>query len=110
LRLAGVLDRLDRADHLLENSAVLHHDLGQILVHDDVAGGGVDHNGAARAVERPALERLQRLVHVDLALGCLHHVDDGRHAAVALEAALECGQTVLAGREVSIADHRSLRV
>src|SRR5205085_2328848 len=69
LCLAGILHVVDLAEHLLVELAVgaLHH-LDQVLVHDDVAGIGVDHDGAARAVEFPTLEGGHRCVAVDLAL------------------------------------------
>src|SRR5437660_8048370 len=76
LLLAGVLHSVDLADHLLEDAAVLHHGFGQVFVHHDVARDGVDHDGAARARELPALERFQGRVHLDLALERLHDVDD----------------------------------
>src|SRR5262245_57169686 len=41
LLLARVLDRVDPADDLLVDAAVLHHRLGQVLVHHDVARDGV---------------------------------------------------------------------
>src|SRR5437867_12861019 len=85
LLLAGVLDAVDLADDLLEDAAVLHDRLRQVLVHHDVAGDRVDHDGPARAVERPPLEGLQRLVGLDLALERLDHVDDGGHAVVAAD-------------------------
>src|SRR5882724_2632661 len=65
LLLAGVLDAVDLADHFLIDAAVLHHRLGQVLVHDDVTRDGVDHDGAAGAREFPALERLERRVDLD---------------------------------------------
>src|SRR5262249_54563019 len=68
LLLALVLHRVDLADGLLGDVAVLHHHLGQVLVHHDVAGDRVEGDGPARAVELPALQRLERLVGVDLAL------------------------------------------
>src|SRR5262245_58860481 len=34
LLLAGVLDPVDLPDHLLVHAAILHHRLGQLLVHD----------------------------------------------------------------------------
>src|SRR5919106_3073556 len=81
--LAGVLHPLDPADLLLPQPAVgTHHDFGEILVHDDVAGDGIDGDRPARAVEGPALERTQRLLRVDLALERLHHVHDRGHAVV----------------------------
>src|SRR5438445_11956716 len=40
LLLAGVLHPVDLADHLLEDTAVLHHGFVQILVHHDVAADG----------------------------------------------------------------------
>src|SRR6266478_8588542 len=58
LLLTSVLDSVDLADDLLEHAAVLHDRLRQILVHDDVAGDGIDHDRPARAVELPAFERL----------------------------------------------------
>src|SRR6266705_183558 len=73
LLLAGVLDPVDLADHLLEDAPVLHHRLGQVLVHDDVAGHRIDRDGTARARELPALECLQRLLHLDPALEGLDH-------------------------------------
>src|SRR2546427_9151725 len=85
LLLAGVPDPVDLADHLLVDAAVLHHRLGQVLVHDDVARDGVDHDGAARARELPALERIERRVDLDLALERLGDVDDRRHAVVAAD-------------------------
>ena len=42
-------------------AVLTHDDLGQILVHHDVAGDGIDHDRAARALERPALERASAL-------------------------------------------------
>src|SRR5215472_16317194 len=83
LLLAGVLDVVDLADHLLADAAVLHHHLGQVLVHHDVARDGVDHDGPARAAELPALEHIQRLVGVDLALERLAHLYYRCHAVVA---------------------------
>src|SRR4029453_7587052 len=59
LLLAGVLHPVDLADHLLVDAAVLHDGLGQVLVHHDVARDGVNHDGAARARQLPALERFQ---------------------------------------------------
>src|SRR4029077_7013069 len=85
LFLAGVLHGVDLANHLLEEAAVLHHRLGQILVHDDVASIGIDLDRAPRAVEFPALERGQRLVGVNLALEHLDDVDDRGHAVVAAD-------------------------
>src|SRR5262245_65647278 len=85
LLLAGVLDAVDRADHLLRDLAVLHHHLGEVLVHHDVARDGIDRDGPARAVELPALERVQRLVCLDLALERMDHVDDRGHAIVAAD-------------------------
>src|SRR5882724_3675049 len=85
LLLAGVLDPVDLADDFLVDAAVLHHRFGQVLVHDDVARDGVDHDGAARAREPPALERLERRVDLDLALERLGDVDDRRHAVVAAD-------------------------
>src|SRR2546428_3294265 len=85
LLLARVLDGLDLADRLLENAAVFHHRLGEVLVHDDVAGDGVDHDGAAGARELPAFERLERRLRLDLAFQRLAHVDDRRHAVVAAD-------------------------
>src|SRR4029450_7096030 len=83
LVLAGVLDGVDLPDRLLEDATVLHHGLREILVHHDVAGDGVDHDGSPRTVELPPLERIQRGVRLDLALEGLDHVDDGGHAVVA---------------------------
>src|SRR5262245_26469328 len=40
LLLARVLHRVDLADRLLDDAAVLHHRLGEVLVHHDVAGRG----------------------------------------------------------------------
>src|SRR5688572_13526103 len=85
LLLAGVLDRVDLADDLLEHAAVLHHRFRQVLVHDDVARGGVDRDGTARARVLPALDRLERLLDVDLPLERLDHVDDQSHAIVATD-------------------------
>src|SRR5512132_4191707 len=85
LLLARVLDAVDLADDFLEDAAILHDRLRQILVHHDVPGDGVDRDGPARAVEFPPLEGLQRLVHLDLALEGLDHVHDGRHAVVAAD-------------------------
>src|SRR5438093_13285245 len=48
LRLAGILYGFDLADHLLEQTAVLHDHFGQVLVHDDIAGFGIDQDRAAR--------------------------------------------------------------
>src|SRR5262245_58033548 len=62
LVLAGVLDAVDLPDDLLEDAAVPHDCLRQILVHHDVTSHRVDHDGTAGAVELPALQRLQRLV------------------------------------------------
>src|SRR5262245_26996962 len=62
LLLADVFDRLDLADHLLEQPAVLQRDLRQVFVHHDVAGRGIDTDRAARAFEPPPLEGLHRLV------------------------------------------------
>src|SRR5262245_64196414 len=45
LVLADVLHAVDLADRLLDDLAVLHHRLGQVLVHHDVAGEGVDRDG-----------------------------------------------------------------
>src|SRR5437867_5268688 len=75
LLLAGVLDPVDLADHLLENAPVLHHRLGQVLVHYDIAGDRIDHDGTTRAREFPTLQRLQRLLGVDLPLVHLDAVD-----------------------------------
>src|SRR5262245_23068223 len=83
LLLAGVLHPVDLADRLLDDAAVLHDRLGQVLVHHDVAGDWVDHDGTARTVEFPALECLECLVRIDRALEGLDHVDDGRHTIVA---------------------------
>src|SRR6185503_2980120 len=85
LLLARVLDAVDLADDLLEDAAVLHDRLRQVLVHDDVPGDGVDRDGPARAVELPSLEGLQRLVRLDLPPERLGHVDDGGHAVVAAD-------------------------
>src|SRR5215813_3130467 len=85
LLLARVLDPVDLADDLLVDAAVLHHRLGQVLVHHDVARDRIDHDGATRARELPALEGLQRGVHLDLALEHLRHVDDRRHAVIAAD-------------------------
>src|SRR5882762_5849038 len=85
LLLAGVLDPVDLADHLLEDAPVLHHRLGQVLVHDDISGDRIDRDGTARARELPSLQRLQRLLGVDLALERLDDVDDRRHAVVAAD-------------------------
>src|SRR5262245_56036042 len=74
LLLAGVLHAVDLADGLLDDLAVLHHRLGQVLVHHDVAGDGIDRDGPARARELPALEGVQGLVGVDLGLEGLDHV------------------------------------
>src|SRR5499427_4147530 len=49
LLLAGVLDPVDLADHLLVDTPVLHDRFGQVLVHDDVAGHRIDHDRTARA-------------------------------------------------------------
>ena len=65
LLLAHVFDRVDLADHLLEQTAVLQRDLGQIFVHHDVARLRIDHDRAARAVGLPAEERLERGVAVE---------------------------------------------
>src|SRR5262249_278243 len=54
--LAGVLDGRDLADHLLRDVPVLHHHFRQVLVHDDVPRHRVERDGAAGAVELPALE------------------------------------------------------
>src|SRR6202035_1744694 len=55
LLLALVLHLGDRAEHLEAELAVrLAVDLHGALVLDDVAGGGIDHDMAARAVGRPA--------------------------------------------------------
>src|SRR5215471_700847 len=83
LLLAGVLDAVDRADHLLRDLAVLHHDFGEVLVHHDIARDGVDRDGPAWTVELPSLERIQCLVRLDLALEHVDHVDDRGHAVVA---------------------------
>src|SRR5215831_5180760 len=85
LLLALILHRVDLADGLLGDVAVLHHDLRQVLVHHDVAGDRVDRDGPARTVELPALQGVQRLVGVDLALEGLDHVHDGRHPVVAAD-------------------------
>src|SRR6478735_2186070 len=71
LFLAGVLDVVDLAELLLVQSAVLAlHNLDQILVHDDVAGRGIDRDRAAWAVVFPGLQRVERGGGVgDLALG-----------------------------------------
>src|SRR5262249_12848036 len=45
LLLARVLDAVDLADHLLVDAPVLHHRLGQVLVHHDVARDRIDHDG-----------------------------------------------------------------
>src|SRR6266850_6659221 len=60
LLLAGVLDPVDLADHLLEDASVLHHRFRQILVHDDIARDWIDRDRTARAIEFPTLQRLQR--------------------------------------------------
>src|SRR5258705_8257944 len=83
LLLAGVLDPVDLADHLLVDAAILHHRLGQVLVHDDVARDGIDHDRAARARELPPFEGFERGVDLDLALERLGDVHDRRHAVVA---------------------------
>src|SRR6185503_7634030 len=58
LLLARVLDVVDLAELLLMQPAVLAlHDLHQILVHDDVAGGRINRDRTARAVVFPVLER-----------------------------------------------------
>src|SRR3989442_652030 len=85
LFLACVLHGVDLAKNLLEEAAVFHHHLGHILVHDDVASVGIDHDRAARTVELPALERGQRLVGFDLAFERLDDVDDRGHAVVAAD-------------------------
>src|SRR4051794_23174526 len=81
LRLADVLDVLDRGEKLLVQLAVsaLDH-LDQVLVHHDVAGLGIDHHGSARAVECPALECRDGLVAIHAALQCLHGVRNDGHA------------------------------
>src|SRR5262249_60534319 len=84
--LAGIFHAFDLADHLLAELAIApHHHLREVFVHDDVAGHRIDHDRPARAVERPALERSQRLVGVDLALEFLHHVHDRGHGVVAAD-------------------------
>src|SRR5215813_5759771 len=85
LLLARVLDAVDLADHLLVDAPVLHHRLGQVLVHHDVARYGIDHDRAAGARELPALERPEGGVDLDLALERLDDVDDRRHAVVAAD-------------------------
>src|SRR5581483_1173117 len=71
LLLARILDVIDLAELLLVQLAVFAlHDLDQILVHDDVAGGGIDRDRAARAVVFPCLQRIERRRGVgDLAFG-----------------------------------------
>src|SRR2546426_8767698 len=85
LLLAGVLDLVDLADHLLDDAPVLHDRLGQVLVHHDIAGDRVDRDGATRARELPPLQRFQRLLGIDLPFQRLDHVDDRRHAVVAAD-------------------------
>src|SRR5947207_13401841 len=75
--LARVLHPLDLADHLLVQLAIrAHHHLGQVFIHHDVAGDGIDHDRAARTVEAPLLDRGESLVGFDLALERLRHVHD----------------------------------
>src|SRR5262245_749696 len=82
--LARILDALDLADLLLMQLATrTHHHFGEILVHHDVARHLVEHDRPTRALEPPALERIERLVGLDLALERLHDVNDRRHAVVA---------------------------
>src|SRR5262245_31698591 len=85
LRLAGILHVVDLADHLLGEAAILHDYLGEVLVHDNVARVGVDHDRAARAVEFPTLERVERGVRIELALGGLHSMHDRCHAVIAAD-------------------------
>src|SRR6185436_15304875 len=74
--LAHVLDRVDDADVLLVEAAVLLDDLAQVLVHDDVPGPRIDRDRTARAVVFPAAQRVDRGVRIDLALERGHHVGD----------------------------------
>src|ERR1700757_3430254 len=76
LLLAGVLDVVDLAELLLMQLAVAAlHDFDEILVHHDVAGGGIDRDRTARAVVFPVLQRGEGGVGVaELALGGFDHV------------------------------------
>src|SRR5215471_1129135 len=81
LLLALVLHLGDHAQHLEAELAVgLAVDLYGALVLDDVAGGGIDRDVAARAVGRSALERRDHLLAVvELAVELLDRVEDGVH-------------------------------
>src|SRR5258708_12687701 len=66
--LAHVLHGVDGADVLLPQPPAAPDHLAQVLVHHDVARRRVDHDRAARAVELPALERLDGLLGIELSL------------------------------------------
>src|SRR5271167_3992530 len=69
--LPGVLHVLDLVELGVDQLAIHALDLAEIDCLDDIAGIGVDHDRAARAVDLEALEGLHRLVAIDLALELL---------------------------------------
>src|SRR5215831_20923181 len=69
-RLTLILHLIDRGEHLLVQFLIgTPHDLVQVFVHDDVARLRIDLDRPLRAVELPALKRLNRRLAVQLAIG-----------------------------------------
>ena len=102
----GVLRDVARADQL--DAGLPHAERGVGLHHRGrVVAGGDEDEEHVRLLVLGALEERREVGH---RAGAAHRDLVDHLAAVGLEAPLERGEAVLAGREIGVADHRGLRV